>query len=71
MALYKEPVTDVQEFSMTHTDLLVEARHVLERYLFDGDVMRDDVASICMKIDDVVEAPAPIGAISQAIDAAA
>jgi hypothetical protein len=56
---------------MTHTDLLVEARHVLGRYLFDGDVLRDDVASICMKIDDVVEAPVAIDATSQAIDAAA
>ena len=31
--------------------LLCEARFVLERYLFDGVDLRDDVAEICAKID--------------------
>jgi len=40
--------------------LLHDARAVLARYQFDGDVMRDDVAEICMKIDDMLtRAPVP------------
>jgi hypothetical protein len=31
--------------------LLIEARVVLERYMFDGVDLRDDVADICLKID--------------------
>ncbi|MFL6606492.1 MAG: hypothetical protein ACJ8R9_34905 [Steroidobacteraceae bacterium] len=34
--------------------LLGEARLVLERYLFDGVDLRDDVAEICAKIADVL-----------------
>lgn len=34
--------------------LLGEARRVLERYLFDGETCRDDVAEVCQKIDDVL-----------------
>ena len=42
---------------MPHDDLLVQlarARAVLERYMFDADseVIRDDVAEVCMAIDD-------------------
>jgi hypothetical protein len=39
---------------MTQVDyaaLLCQARSVLERYLFDGVDLRDDVAEICSKID--------------------
>ena len=31
--------------------LLIQARLVLERYLFDGVDLRDDVAEICAQID--------------------
>jgi hypothetical protein len=44
---------------MTHDDyaqLLRSARSVLERYMFDGEDVRDDVAEICMKLDDVLGA---------------
>lgn len=36
--------------------LLKRARRVLERYMFepDGQVLRDDVAEVCMAIDDVL-----------------
>ena len=36
--------------------LLARARAVLDRYLFeaDGEAMRDDVAEICMAIDDTL-----------------
>ena len=36
--------------------LLARARGVLERYLFDGDAgpVRDDIAELCMAIDDVL-----------------
>jgi hypothetical protein len=41
-----------------YEELLKDARAVLDRYLFDGELLRDDVAAICMKIDDVLsEAP--------------
>jgi len=44
----------------TYETLLQDARAVLERYQFDGDVLRDDVAEICMKIDDLLSrAPVP------------
>jgi len=44
----------------TYENLLHDARAVLERYQFDGNVLRDDVAEICMKIDDLLSrAPAP------------
>jgi len=36
--------------------LLGEARKVLERYMYDGIVLRDDVAEVCMKLDDVLRA---------------
>jgi hypothetical protein len=44
---------------MPHDDLaalLIRARIVLERYLFDdgGETIRDDVASVCMAIDDAL-----------------
>jgi hypothetical protein len=38
--------------------LLSQARSVLERYLFDGVDLRDDVAEICAKIDDALPPPA-------------
>ena len=34
--------------------LLIEARMVLERYMFDRVDLRDDVADICLKIDDAL-----------------
>jgi hypothetical protein len=37
-----------------HTKLLHEARAVLDRYLWDGDEIRDDVAEVCAKLDDVL-----------------
>ncbi len=44
---------------MSHDELLpllMRARQVLERYLLDeqGEVMRDDVAQVCMAIDDAL-----------------
>jgi hypothetical protein len=37
-------------------DLLARARAVLDRYMFDaeGAVIRDDVAELCMAIDDAL-----------------
>ena len=34
--------------------LLIDARVVLERYMFDGVDLRDDVAEVCLKIDDAL-----------------
>jgi hypothetical protein len=36
--------------------LLTRARAVLDRYLFDADseTMRDDIAEVCMAIDDAL-----------------
>ena len=36
--------------------LLAEARRVLDRYMFDGDLCRDDIAEVCQKIDDLLPA---------------
>jgi hypothetical protein len=38
------------------TTLLIQARAVLDRYLFEGDgeTIRDDVAEVCMAIDDAL-----------------
>jgi hypothetical protein len=38
--------------------LLARARAVLDRYMFEeaGDAMRDDVAEVCMAIDDALPA---------------
>jgi hypothetical protein len=36
--------------------LLAQARMVLGRYLFDGVDLRDDIAEICEKIDDLFPA---------------
>lgn len=40
--------------------LLIKARGVLERYLWDGELLRDDVAEVCMAIDDTLPAPADV-----------
>jgi hypothetical protein len=34
--------------------LLIQARLVLERHLFDGVDLRDDVAEICAQIEDAL-----------------
>jgi hypothetical protein len=34
--------------------LLRSARSFLDRFMFEGDEMRDDVANLCMKIDDAL-----------------
>ena len=39
--------------------LLNEARLVLERHMFDGVDLRDDVAEICLKIDDALRPTRP------------
>jgi hypothetical protein len=39
-----------------HESLLRSARSLLDRFMFEGDEMRDDVANLCMKIDDVLPA---------------
>jgi hypothetical protein len=38
------------------TALLQRARTVLERYMFeaDGEAIRDDIAEVCMAIDDAL-----------------
>jgi hypothetical protein len=42
--------------------LVLRARAVLERYLWDGEMLRDDVAEVCMAIDDALPAPARVAA---------
>ena len=44
-----------------HAQLLRSVRSVLERYMFDGEAVRDDVAGICMKLDDVLAAEPSLG----------
>ena len=50
---------------MPHDDLIAllnRARTVLERYMFeaDGEAFRDDVAEVCMAIDDVLTVDARV-----------
>jgi hypothetical protein len=48
--------------------LLRSARSLLDRFMFEGDEMRDDVANLCMKIDDalpVAEVSVSIGALKE------
>jgi len=42
--------------------LLARSRTILDRYLFeaDGEAIRDDVAEICMAIDDALPAAADL-----------
>jgi hypothetical protein len=35
-------------------NLLRSARALMDRYMFDGEELRDDVANLCMKIDDAL-----------------
>ena len=45
---------------MTHGELeglLRSARALMDRYMFDGEELRDDVATLCMKIDDALPPP--------------
>jgi hypothetical protein len=37
--------------------LLRSARSLLDRFMFEGDELRDDVANLCMQIDDVLPSP--------------
>ena len=34
-----------------HEQLLRSARSLLDRFMFEGDELRDDVANLCMKIN--------------------
>jgi hypothetical protein len=37
-----------------HENLLRSARSLLDRFMFEGDQLRDDVANVCIKTDDVL-----------------
>jgi hypothetical protein len=37
-----------------HENVLRSARSLLDRFMFEGDELRDDVVNLCMKIDDVL-----------------
>lgn len=41
-----------------YAKLLGQARRVLERYMFDGVDLRDDIAEVCADIDEALPAPA-------------
>jgi hypothetical protein len=43
-----------------HEKLLRSARSLLDRFMFDGDELRDDVANLCMNIDDVLPPPTEV-----------
>lgn len=48
--------------------LLRSARTLLDRFMFEGDEMRDDVANLCMRIDDVLPST-PISGTAGVIEA--
>ena len=41
-----------------HENLLRSARSLLDRFMFQGDELHDDVANLCIKIDDALPPPA-------------
>ena len=58
---------DSQRLTLTRKEyellaLLTRARAVLDRYMFEaeGEVIRDDVAEVCMAIDDALPDPARV-----------
>jgi hypothetical protein len=51
--------------------LLRTARVVLERYMWEGQTLRDDVAEICMKLDDLLLVPSPVMQSTAAVEQAA
>jgi hypothetical protein len=61
--------------NIEHEKLLRSARSLLDRFMFDGDGLRDDVANLCTKIDDAlppsVEVSVPNANIEGMIDVAA
>jgi hypothetical protein len=58
------PIPASQGDLMSHEELLAllnKARTVLDRYLFDdSEAMRDDVAQICIAIDDALPSEARV-----------
>jgi hypothetical protein len=43
-----------------HENLLRSARSLLDRFMFEGDELRGDVANLCMKIDDALPPQAEV-----------
>ena len=43
-----------------HEKLLRSARSLLDRFMFEGVELRDDVANLCMKFDDALPPPAEV-----------
>jgi hypothetical protein len=43
-----------------HENLLRSARSLLDRFMFEGEELRDDVANLRMKIDDALPPPAEV-----------
>ena len=63
--------TSLEAMTDPYMKLLAEARQVLERYLFDGVDLRDDVAEVCAKIEQALSAPAADPAQAPARNSAA
>jgi len=40
-----------------HENLLRSARSLLDRFMFEGVELRDDVANLCIEIDDALPPP--------------
>jgi hypothetical protein len=55
--------------------LLRSARSLLDRFMFEGDEMRDDIANLCMKIDDALPSAESVSTLTlkktETVDAAA
>ncbi len=49
-----------------HENLLRSARSLLDRFMFEGDELRDDVANLCMQIDDALPSTVEVAASSDA-----
>jgi hypothetical protein len=58
-----------------HESLLRSERSLLDRFMFEGDELRNDGADLCLQIDDALPPPAEVavasGTVKESIDAAA
>ena len=51
-----------------HENLLRSARSLLDRFMFEGDELRGEVASLCMKIDVALPSRAEVSVPNAAPD---
>ena len=54
--------------AIENENLLRSTRSLLDRFMFEGDEIRDDLANLCMKIDDILPPPAEMSLSKVTLD---